>query len=86
MITERERVLERPSPPRVSDRVRRAPERSQQSPATTSEPGLGWRLLMVVIGFGLAALGWSLVMSVFLAFIGLPVFIFGLALMQAQET
>jgi len=41
---------------------------------------------MVVIGFGLAALGWSLVMSVFLAFIGLPVFIFGLALMQAQET
>jgi hypothetical protein len=86
MITERERVLERPSPPRVSDRVRRVPEPSQQRPATTPEPSLAWRLLMVVIGFGIAALGWSLVMSVFLAFIGLPVFIFGLALMQAQET
>lgn len=85
MITERELVLERPSPPRVSDRVRRVPERSQQRPATPSEPGLAWRLLMIVIGFSLAVLGWTLVMSVLLAFIGLPLFIFGLALMQAQE-
>lgn len=40
---------------------------------------------MIVIGFSLAVLGWTLVMSVLLAFIGLPLFIFGLALMQAQE-
>ncbi|HEX5949671.1 MAG TPA: hypothetical protein VFZ96_01620 [Actinomycetota bacterium] len=41
---------------------------------------------MILIGFDIAVLGWTLVMSVFLAFIGLPLFIFGLALMQAQET
>ena len=71
MITERGSVLERPSPPRVSDRVRGVPERSQQHQATSSGPGLAWRLLRVVIGFDLAVLGWTLVMSVFLAFIGL---------------
>jgi hypothetical protein len=85
MITERASVLERPSPPRVS--IGRVGSRtSQQRQATSSGPRLAWRLLMVVIGFNLAVLGWTLVMSVFLAFIGLPLFILGLAVMQAQET
>jgi hypothetical protein len=44
-----------------------------------------WRILLVIIGASLAITGWALVMSVFLAFIGLPVFIFGLALIQAQQ-
>lgn len=47
--------------------------------------GGGWRLLLLVAGFGIAMLGWTLIMTALFAFIGLPVFIFGLALMQAQE-
>jgi hypothetical protein len=50
-----------------------------------SVPNLLRRLVLVAIGFGLALTGWMLVMSVFLVFIGLPLFIFGLAVMQAQE-
>lgn len=50
-----------------------------------SGPGILWRLILVAIGFGVAMAGWALVLTVFLAFIGLPVFIFGLALMQSQE-
>jgi hypothetical protein len=42
-------------------------------------------VLLALAGFSVAALGWALVMTVFLAFIGLPLFIFGAALMQAQE-
>ena len=43
------------------------------------EPGLLWRFLCVVIGAGLVVTGWALVMTAILSFIGLPVFIFGLA-------
>ena len=50
---------------------------------TRSGTGILWRIILAVIGFGLAALGWSLVMSVILSSIGLPLFILGLALMQA---
>jgi hypothetical protein len=39
----------------------------------------------VLIGFGMALTGWLLILSIFLSFIGLPLFIFGLALMQSQE-
>ena len=55
--------------------------------ATSSpdEPGLLWRFVMVAIGAGLAMTGWALVMTIIFSFIGLPLFIFGLALMQAQE-
>ena len=53
---------------------------------TRSGTGVLWRIILMVIGFGLAALGWSLVMTVILSFIGLPLFILGLALMQAQES
>lgn len=48
-------------------------------------PGILWRLILVAIGFGVAIAGWMLVLTVFLSFIGLPVFLFGLALMQSQE-
>jgi len=49
------------------------------------EPSLLWRILLVAIGAGLAVTGWALVMTAILSFIGLPLFIFGLALMQSQE-
>ena len=42
--------------------------------------------MLALIGLGIAALGWTLVMTVFLVFIGLPLFIFGLSIAQAQES
>jgi len=51
----------------------------------SGEPGLLWRLILVAIGFGMALTGWFLILTVFLSFLGLPLFIFGLALMQSQE-
>jgi hypothetical protein len=53
--------------------------------ANDTDIGIGWRLLLLVAGFGIATLGWTLIMTALFAFIGLPLFIFGLALMQAQE-
>jgi hypothetical protein len=53
---------------------------------TRTEPSALWRVILLVVGFSMAALGWSLILSVFLVFVGLPLFIFGLALMQAQAT
>ena len=44
------------------------------------------RLLLVFVGFGIAMLGFSLMLTVFLVFIGLPLFIVGVAIMQAQES
>jgi hypothetical protein len=43
------------------------------------------RLLVVAVGFGLAFTGWMVMMTLFLVFIGLPLFFFGLAVMQTQE-
>ena len=53
--------------------------------AGTGEPGLVWRVILVAMGFGMAVTGWMLILTVFLSFIGLPLFMFGLALMQSQE-
>jgi hypothetical protein len=53
---------------------------------TRNETSFLWRVILLVVGFSMAALGFSLVLSVFLVFVGLPLFIFGLALMQAQAT
>ena len=53
---------------------------------TRSETGILWRIVLVVAGFGLVTVGWSLIMTAILAFIGLPLFILGLALMQAQAS
>jgi hypothetical protein len=47
--------------------------------------GVGWRIALVVIGFGVASAGWALIMTGLLAFIGLPLFVVGLALMQSAE-
>jgi hypothetical protein len=44
------------------------------------------RLLLAFVGFGIAMLGFSLMLTVFLVFIGLPLFILGVAIMQAQES
>jgi hypothetical protein len=44
-----------------------------------------WRVILAMIGLGIAFAGWSLIMTAILSFIGLPLFIFGLALAQAQE-
>jgi hypothetical protein len=53
---------------------------------TTTETGILWRIILVLVGFSVASLGFVLVMTVFLSFIGLPLFIVGAALMQAQES
>lgn len=50
-----------------------------------SDYGLLWRIILAVVGFGVAMVGWLLVLTVILSFLGLPLFIVGLALMQAQE-
>ena len=48
--------------------------------------GIGplWRIILLVAGSTVAILGFGLIMSVFLVFIGLPMFIFGLALAEAM--
>lgn len=53
--------------------------------ASGHEVGGLWRIVSVVAGFGIAATGWALIMTVLLSFIGVPVFILGLALMQSAE-
>lgn len=55
------------------------------SRAESGDIGLGWRLILVFVGFLVASIGWVLVLTIILSFIGLPLFMFGLALMQAQE-
>jgi hypothetical protein len=60
-------------------------DRGPQPGADTGEPGLVWRVILVAMGFGMAVTGWMLILTVFLSFIGLPLFMFGLALMQSQE-
>jgi hypothetical protein len=52
---------------------------------SVAEPSLLWRLVLVFVGVGLAMAGWALVLTVLLSFIGLPIFMFGVALIQAQE-
>lgn len=55
--------------------------------ATQGDTEIGplWRILFVVMGFALATTGWALIMTAILSFIGLPLFILGLALMQSAE-
>lgn len=72
------------APPRRAQTSKSSP-RPVSSRAETSGPGLAWRIVLLLVGFALASIGWTLVMSVFLVFIGLPLFFFGIALMQAQE-
>jgi hypothetical protein len=85
MITEDRLAVERLPQLPTSDGQRQFPDQGPQPPPKSTEPGLLWRLIFVLVGFGIATVGWLLVLTVFLSFIGLPMFIFGLALMQAQE-
>ena len=42
------------------------------------------RAIVVLIGFGIGSAGFMLMLSIFLVFIGLPMFIFGLAVMEVE--
>ena len=83
MLTE-ERTTSRPIAPPQLEAVHLAPAPEEPRPEFSVLDLLG-RLLVVAIGFGLAFTGWMLMMTVILVFIGLPLFIFGLAVMQSQE-
>src|SRR5262245_26744141 len=81
MSSTAERVIATPAPPRVEERhlalIREDPR------PEFSVLGLLGRILLLAVGFGLAFTGWMLIMTIILVFIGLPLFIFGLAVMQA---
>ena len=80
-----DRVIARPiRSPRLEEE-RPAPVGQEPRPEV-SVPSLLGCLLWVAVGFGLAFTGWMLVMTVFLVFIGLPLFFFGLAVMEAALT
>jgi hypothetical protein len=49
------------------------------------EVGWLWKIVSVVAEFGIATTGWALVMTAILSFIGIPLFILGLALMHSAE-
>ena len=83
MLTE-ERQIARPTQPPRLEEEHRAPVPEDPRPEF-SVPDLLGRILLVGVGFGLAFTGWMLIMTVILVFIGLPLFIFGVAVMQAQE-
>ena len=61
--------------PRHRDRASRC-----RRPRSASSEGLA----LAFVGFGIAMLGFSLMLTVFFVFIGLPLFIVGVAIMQAQ--
>jgi hypothetical protein len=84
MLTEERQIIGRPTQPPRLEGARRAPVPEDPRPEF-SVPALLGRILLVGVGFGLAFTGWMLMMTVILVFIGLPLFIFGLAVMQAQE-
>jgi hypothetical protein len=65
--------------------VRLVQDGGPRSGPESGQPGLLWRLVLVAIGSGIALTGWMLILTVFLSFLGLPLFMFGLALMQSQE-
>jgi hypothetical protein len=83
MVMTRElRPIAAPSQIRLERPVHDGGPRSEPA---SGQPGLLWRLILVAIGSGMALTGWMLILTVFLSFLGLPLFMFGLALMQSQE-
>jgi protein-S-isoprenylcysteine O-methyltransferase Ste14 len=87
-----ERISEEPAAPdtrpgpHLPVQERRIPQKlSRQPKASSGAPSLLWRLILFFVGLGLVMLGWPLAVSAVGAFIGVPLIIFGLALMQAQE-
>ena len=79
------RELHPSAAPRGIELERLLRDRGPRSEPASGQPGLLWRLVVVAMGFGIAITGWMLILTVFLSFIGLPLFMFGLALMQSQE-
>jgi hypothetical protein len=71
--------------PRAVPQEGRVAEVVSLSTAAPAETSLLWRIILVMVGFGIAITGFALILTALMAFIGLPLFIFGLALMQAQE-
>jgi hypothetical protein len=71
--------------PRGIELERLLRDRGPRSEPASGQPGPLWRLVVVAMGFGIAITGWMLILTVFLSFIGLPLFMVGLALMQSQE-
>ena len=81
MLTEERVVARPPVPPRLEEKQ---PTPLPQEPRPEfSVLGFLGRLFLLAVGFGLAFTGWMLIMTIILVFIGLPLFIFGLAVMQA---
>jgi hypothetical protein len=71
---------------RLPEPERRIPQTpAPQAVSSSRAPSLLWRLILFFVGLGLLMLGWPLAVSGIGAFIGVPLIIFGLALMQAQE-
>ena len=71
---------------RLPEPERRIPQTPSPQPVSSSRaPSVLWRLILFFMGLGLLMLGWPLAVSGVGAFIGVPLIIFGLALMQAQE-
>ena len=86
MITKERTTLEA-APPIVLPRAqpaRQEPEVVEVSAAQIRS--VLRRLALAFVGFGIAMLGFSLMLTVFLVFIGLPLFVVGVAIMQAQES
>jgi hypothetical protein len=88
MIETKERLALEPPPPIVlpqrREPVPQAPETVEVSAAEIRR--FTRRLVLAFVGFGIAMLGFSLMLTVFFVFIGLPLFIVGVAIMQAQES
>ena len=75
-----ERVVARPIQPL---RLEGLPTSVREEPRPEfSVLNLLGRVVVVAVGFGLALTGWMLTMSVFLVFIGFPLFFVGLAVME----
>ncbi len=73
---------------RTTQPIEKIDLRAQASPApkaTRDGPGIVSRLFWFMVGFGVMVAGFALMLSVFVAFIGLPLFVFGVALMQSQD-
>jgi hypothetical protein len=88
MIAE-ERLVQDPGqegPIPTRQRLRAVPQARPEPPVVKSDrPSVLWRLIFFFVGLGLVMLGWPLAVSAIGSFIGIPLIIFGLALMQAQD-
>jgi hypothetical protein len=76
---EKREVARRIRPPRLEEHP--TPVRQEPRPEFSVLNLLG-RVVVVAVGFGLALTGWMLAMSVFLVFIGFPLFVVGLAVKE----